>query len=155
MKRVYHTSTLLSIVGRRLLRAQQQQAPHNRVTKSISYALRSLAKMATYEEIKDVPNHPEVYLIDVRNKDELASTGAIPASINIPLPELEAAFKMPDNDFKTNFNRPKPTEETVLIFSCLKGGRAQKAADMAVEKGFKNAKPYPGSWTEWAQKEGL
>lgn len=40
--------------------------------------------MATYEEIKDVPNHPEVYLIDVRNKDELSSTGAIPASINIP-----------------------------------------------------------------------
>lgn len=40
--------------------------------------------MATYEEVKDVPNHPEVYLIDVRNKDEVASTGAIPASINIP-----------------------------------------------------------------------
>lgn len=40
--------------------------------------------MATYEEVKDVPNHPEVYLIDVRNKDELASTGALPGSINIP-----------------------------------------------------------------------
>ena len=40
--------------------------------------------MATYEEVKDVPNHPEVYLIDVRNKDELASTGALPSSINIP-----------------------------------------------------------------------
>lgn len=111
--------------------------------------------MATFEEIKDVPNHPEVYLIDVRNKDELASTGAIPASINIPLPELEKAFEMSDNDFKTNFNREKPSEETVLIFSCLKGGRAQKAADAALARGFKNAKPYPGSWTEWAQKEGL
>lgn len=46
--------------------------------------------MATYEEIKDVPNHPEVYLIDVRNKDELSSTGAIPASINIPRKSIHA-----------------------------------------------------------------
>lgn len=53
------------------------------------------------------------------------------------MPELEDAFKMSENDFKTNFNRDKPTEETVLIFSCLKGGRAQKAADKALEKGFK------------------
>jgi len=40
--------------------------------------------MATYEEVKEIPNHPEKYLIDVRNKDELARTGVIPASINIP-----------------------------------------------------------------------
>lgn len=41
-------------------------------------------KMATYEEVKDVPNHPEIYLIDVRNKNEVASSGTIPGSINIP-----------------------------------------------------------------------
>ncbi|KAM7364018.1 rhodanese domain-containing protein CG4456 [Cochliomyia hominivorax] len=111
--------------------------------------------MATYEEIKDVPNRPEVYLIDVRNKDELASTGVIPGSINIPLPELGQAFELSDNDFKTQFNRAKPTHDSPLIFSCLLGGRAQKASNLAVAQGFKNAKPYPGSWTEWALKEGL
>src|SRR5512142_3075834 len=76
--------------------------------------------MATYEEVKDVPNHPEVYLIDVRNKDELASTGAIPGSINIPLPDLGQAFEMSDNDFKTQFNRAKPSLDARLIFNCLK-----------------------------------
>ncbi|XP_065362756.1 rhodanese domain-containing protein CG4456 [Calliphora vicina] len=111
--------------------------------------------MATYEEVKDVPNHPEVYLIDVRNKDELASTGALPGSINIPLSELGQAFELSDNDFKTQFNRAKPSQDAPLIFSCLKGGRAQKATDMALVQGFKNVKPYAGSWTEWAQKEGL
>ena len=111
--------------------------------------------MASYEEVKDIPNHPGQYLIDVRNKDELVKTGVIPASINIPLPELEGAFKMSDNDFQTTFNRVKPTEETILIFSCLAGGRAQRAANLAQSHGFKNAKAYKGSWTEWAQKEGL
>lgn len=39
---------------------------------------------ATFDEVKDALNHPEVYLIDVRRKDEIASTGSIPASLNIP-----------------------------------------------------------------------
>lgn len=38
----------------------------------------------TYEEIKDLPNHPEKLLVDVRNPDELQATGQIPTSINIP-----------------------------------------------------------------------
>lgn len=39
---------------------------------------------ATIEEIEDLPNHPEVLLIDVRDPPEIKSTGAIPTSINIP-----------------------------------------------------------------------
>lgn len=39
---------------------------------------------AVYEEIKDLPNHPEKTLIDVREPDELKQTGVIPTSINIP-----------------------------------------------------------------------
>ncbi|XP_052862623.1 uncharacterized protein LOC128269254 isoform X3 [Anopheles cruzii] len=42
--------------------------------------------IATYEEVLDLPNHPEKLLIDVRNPDELAETGQIPTSINIPPP---------------------------------------------------------------------
>lgn len=40
--------------------------------------------IATYEEVKDLPNHPEKLLIDVREPTELAETGSIPTSINIP-----------------------------------------------------------------------
>lgn len=40
--------------------------------------------IATYEEVLDLPNHPEKVLIDVRGADELAATGQIPTSINIP-----------------------------------------------------------------------
>ena len=39
---------------------------------------------ATYEEVKDLPNHPEKYLIEVRSKDMVEKDGSIPGSINIP-----------------------------------------------------------------------
>jgi 3-mercaptopyruvate sulfurtransferase SseA len=41
-------------------------------------------EIATYEEVKDLPNHPEKLLIDVREPHELEATGQIPTSINIP-----------------------------------------------------------------------
>lgn len=41
-------------------------------------------EIATYDEIKALPNHPEKLLIDVREPHELEKTGRIPTSINIP-----------------------------------------------------------------------
>lgn len=43
-----------------------------------------MVEIATYEEVKDLPNHPEKVLIDVREPEELKETGQIPTSINIP-----------------------------------------------------------------------
>lgn len=40
--------------------------------------------IASYEEVKDLPNHPEKLLIDVREPSEVAETGSIPTAINIP-----------------------------------------------------------------------
>ncbi|XP_063700159.1 rhodanese domain-containing protein CG4456 isoform X2 [Culicoides brevitarsis] len=123
----------------------------------ISYFSTNMAvnPIATYEEVKDLPNHPEKLLIDVREPSELQQTGVIPTSINIPLATVETEFKLSADMFKQKYSRDKPTEDTEVIFSCLKGGRAQKAADAAKALGFKNARNYKGSWTEWAQKEGL
>lgn len=43
-----------------------------------------MAQIVTYEEVKDVPNHPEKILFDVRKPNELVETGKIPFSVNIP-----------------------------------------------------------------------
>lgn len=40
--------------------------------------------LVTYDEVKDLPNHPEKWLIDVREPAELTEAGVIPTSINIP-----------------------------------------------------------------------
>lgn len=40
--------------------------------------------IVTYDEVKDLPNHPEKTLIDVREPHELQETGIIPTATNIP-----------------------------------------------------------------------
>ena len=40
--------------------------------------------ISNYDEIKDLPNHPEKLLIDVREPSELQETTQVPTSINIP-----------------------------------------------------------------------
>ncbi|XP_005190101.1 rhodanese domain-containing protein CG4456 [Musca domestica] len=110
---------------------------------------------ATYEEVKDLPNHPEKYLIEVRSRDMVENDGAIPTSINIPFTELEAALMMEDNEFKQIYGREKPPKDAVVIFTCLGGQYAQMGADLARSKGWAKAKPYLGSWMEWSKREGL
>ncbi|XP_058457050.1 uncharacterized protein LOC131434400 [Malaya genurostris] len=109
--------------------------------------------IATYEEVLDLPNHPEKLLVDVRGVEEVAETGQIPTSVNIPLPNLEQALKLSDDEFKSKFGRSKPQSDTEIIFHCKLGGRAQKAADTAIGLGYKNARNYKGSWTEWEKKQ--
>ncbi|XP_061401132.1 rhodanese domain-containing protein CG4456 [Musca vetustissima] len=110
---------------------------------------------ATYEEVKDLPNHPEKFLIEVRSRDMVENDGAIPTSINIPFTELEAALMMEDSEFKQMYGREKPPKDAVVIFTCLGGQYAQMGADLAKSKGWMKAKPYLGSWMEWSKREGL
>ncbi|XP_055702980.1 rhodanese domain-containing protein CG4456 isoform X2 [Phlebotomus papatasi] len=112
-------------------------------------------KIATYEEVKDLCNHPEKLLIDVREPHELLETGSIPTSINIPLNSVEDSLKLSNEEFKEKYGRDKPAKEQEVIFHCRMGGRAGKATDIATALGFVNAKNYKGSWTEWSEKEGL
>lgn len=41
-------------------------------------------EIVTTDEIENLPNRPEVLLVDVRDPPEIKSTGSIPTSINIP-----------------------------------------------------------------------
>lgn len=44
----------------------------------------SPAPVASFEEVLDLPKHPEKLLVDVRNPEELLQTGVIPTSISVP-----------------------------------------------------------------------
>lgn len=115
--------------------------------------------IAVYEEIKDLPNHPEKTLIDVRSLDELKRTGVIPTSINIPrkfcrirnfpkskskpsslfssaVAEVVDALNLSDDQFKEKYDRTKPSKTSEVIFSCQLGGRAGRAAAAAVDLGY-------------------
>lgn len=56
----------------------------SKLKNEIKFLFRPFASIVTYQDVKDVPNKPEICLIDVRQRAELKETGRIPASINIP-----------------------------------------------------------------------
>ncbi|XP_022910985.2 rhodanese domain-containing protein CG4456-like [Onthophagus taurus] len=107
-------------------------------------------KDVTYEEVKNMKDNKTVYLIDVREPEELKETGSIPGSINIPLNELETTLKnLSSQDFIGKYRRDKPNFDTPLVFSCKAGVRSQKALNIAQSLGFKRLRNYRGGWLDW------
>ncbi|XP_053672135.1 rhodanese domain-containing protein CG4456-like isoform X2 [Anopheles nili] len=111
--------------------------------------------VAKIADIEDLPNHPEKLLIDVREPAELAATGQIPTSINIPLKTLRTELGISSQDFEAKYGRKKPSTDDPIIFSCRSGVRSGQAAMEADQLGFRNVKNYVGSWLEYAAKHDL
>lgn len=132
-------------------RAYCDQCPENKFDPNTI----DLRLVATYDEIVALPKHPEVLLIDVRRPEELAGTGTIPTSINVPLNVVGEELKLDAQTFESKYGRPKPNHDTPLIFSCRSGVRAGHAATIACQLGFTNVKNYVGSWLDYAEKNGL
>ncbi|XP_041773779.1 rhodanese domain-containing protein CG4456 isoform X3 [Anopheles merus] len=111
--------------------------------------------VATTADVDDLPNHPEKLLIDVREPSELAATGQIPTSINIPLKTVRTELSLSPEEFEKKYGRKKPATNDPIIFSCRSGVRAGQASFEADQLGFKNVKNYVGSWLEYAAKHDL
>ena len=65
----------------------------------------------------------DIYLLDVRNPDELVEHGMIEGSVNIPIDQLEARISEVPKD--------KP-----IVTYCMAGGRASRAADLLRASGY-------------------
>lgn len=50
---------------------------------------------------------------------------------------VEKELKLSDEEFLAKYSRNKPQSEDEIIFHCKLGGRAGKAADVAIGLGFK------------------
>ncbi|CAG4918129.1 unnamed protein product [Colias eurytheme] len=106
-----------------------------------------------YEHVKKATANDRVYIIDVREPDEVKEHGSIPNSVNIPLGNVTPALStMSDDEFTKLYKREKPSENTEIIFYCMIGKRSGMAQQNAINLGFKNVKNYLGSWTDWAHK---
>lgn len=106
-----------------------------------------------YEEVVAAVVAKAPVIVDVRTEDEFAS-GRIPGAANIPLSEVEYAFNLPEEKFRSLYGISKPSMSTPLITSCKVGGRATKMRDKLHEMGYKTVKAYTGSMTEWIQRGG-
>ena len=93
----------------------------------------------------------------------------------ISVDEIEAAFKMSDQDFSSKYGFSKPGKDSKVLFSiiimvstpliltllnfqivtsCLKGGRAANAAKALTGNGYNNVDFYKGSLEEWKSMGG-
>ncbi|KAJ8727394.1 hypothetical protein PYW07_001513 [Mythimna separata] len=110
-------------------------------------------RVLSYEDMLRAIKEPQKVIIDVREPDEVASTGKIPSSINIPLDTIEGTLEsMSQEDFRCRFQREKPSTNDELVFYCKSGRRASLAMEKALKLGYKNSKNYLGSWSEWESK---
>ncbi|KAI5633889.1 rhodanese-like domain-containing protein [Phthorimaea operculella] len=111
-------------------------------------------RVVSYEDVLKLIHNPQKVIIDVRNPDEVQSTGKIPSSINIPLNAVDTALaSMSNEDFQKHFQRNKPQSDDELIFYCQSGRRSSEALDKALRLGYSNSKTYLGSWNEWSSKQ--
>lgn len=54
--------------------------------------------------------------------------------------KVSDALKLNEDEFNSEYHRKKPEKSDEIIFSCLVGGRAQKAAEVASGLGYEKYK---------------
>ena len=79
----------------------------------------------------------DIYLLDVRNPDELVEHGMIAGAVNIPIDDLEARVAEVPKD--------KP-----IVTYCMKGGRASRAAEILRKNGYTEPIEF-GGITAWKE----
>ncbi|MCJ1223742.1 hypothetical protein MMC12_000385 [Toensbergia leucococca] len=94
-------------------------------------------------------------LIDVRESSEVASTGRIPTSHNLPIATQPDGFFLPADEFEEKFGFPKPEDGDEVVFYCKAGVRSRAAVGLAREAGWTaTVGNYEGSWMDWESKGG-
>ncbi|XP_039211991.1 thiosulfate sulfurtransferase/rhodanese-like domain-containing protein 3 [Crotalus tigris] len=107
----------------------------------------------SYQQLRDLLESKAIWLIDVREKWEIAEHGKIPGSISIPLGQVMEALQMDSVYFKEKYNQDIPSKSDHVVFSCLAGVRSKQAVAVAKSLGFSRVQHYPGGFNEWLEYE--
>lgn len=86
----------------------------------------SKVKQLSADEVKQLLERKDVFLLDVREPQELVENGAMKGYVNIPLGQVE----------KRIAEIPK---DKLIVTACQRGGRAAKAAEILARHGYKTA----------------
>nr|XP_002121990.1 thiosulfate sulfurtransferase/rhodanese-like domain-containing protein 3 [Ciona intestinalis] len=124
------------------------------ITRSISKASNvelSPDKVVSNEDMLNVMNDNEVYLIDVRTNKEIVELGKIASQrwVNIPYEEVESAFNMSETEFESKYGSVKPEKDTKIVFHCMGGVRSTVALNAAHNLGFTKSRHFPGGFRGW------
>ncbi|KAI0014243.1 Rhodanese-like protein [Xylariaceae sp. FL0662B] len=121
------------------------------------------SKIWSFEEIQGLTtttssssptSKPRVTLIDVREPGEIAETGRIPGSVNLPITTAADSFHVAADEFEDRHGWPRPRHGDELVFYCKAGVRSRAAARLARDAGWSRVGEYPGSWLDWSARGG-
>ncbi len=105
------------------------------------------------EKVKNGGRKESGYVVmDVRNSDELATTGTLGENtFHLPLPLIvqKNVFSLDEDEFLEVCGFEKPTLEETLVFSCAAGIRSVYAAQIAGLAGYSQLINYTGGANEW------
>lgn len=97
---------------------------------------------------------PPIWLIDVRDKSEVAREGKIPTSVNLPLGELKKALLSDCEDFDLVYGFPKPEKHhDNVIFYSINHVKSATAVEIAHRLGYRKARHYSGGYDDWINKQ--
>ncbi|KAI2665054.1 Thiosulfate:glutathione sulfurtransferase [Labeo rohita] len=109
--------------------------------------------VVTYEQLKEMVSTGNIQLFDVREPNELEA-GFIPGATNIPLGDVEQAFRLNPDQFRERYGVPKPgLEDSDFVLYCRRGIRSLTALEIARDLGYSRARHYAGGYNEWNELE--
>ncbi len=109
---------------------------------------RQQAEVISPEEAqKRVKENPKTLVVDVREPEDIAETGAVPGALRIPLGVLPLKA---DTELPEKFREPKLQDRsTPVVTTCGGGGQAALAAKTLKDMGFTNVSIIDGGTRAW------
>jgi rhodanese-related sulfurtransferase len=101
------------------------------------------------DQVQAEAGKEDVVLVDIREPEELATTGVIPGAITAPRGMLEFYA-----DASTPYHRPEFDTDKRMILYCASGGRSALAASALKQLGFDRVAHLDGGIKAW-QAAGL
>lgn len=99
---------------------------------------------------QQLADDPRTLVVDPREPGDIASTGAIPGSLNVPLGVLAIRA---DQELAENLRSPELQDrDRPIITACGPGGQGALAGKTLKDMGFNNVKIMDGGTQAWKNK---
>jgi rhodanese-related sulfurtransferase len=115
----------------------------------VSEAREQVEVLSPQDAQRRIQENPNVVVVDVREPEDVQSTGAVPGAVNVPLGvlPLRADTELPD----ALRDQRLQDRSTPVITTCGGGGQAALAAKTLKDMGFTNVSMIDGGTRGWKE----
>lgn len=117
-------------------------------SKELVAAAKKEIEQISSEQLKSQLNNDEVYLIDIREKEEF-DAGSISGANLIPRGLLE--FRIASDNYWEDKEITKPAKDQKIIIYCRSGGRGSLATKTLQQMGYTNVVNLDGGFLDWKE----